>query len=185
MSPVSRRAMLFGPLALAAVGGYGGYALLRGMRAGTYDPRGIPSPLVGKPMPDFTLAAQPGKAGFSRADVLAAGHVVLVNFFASWCVPCVVEAPVLSGLQQQGVDLWGVAYKDKVDATAGFLTQRGDPYQRIGRDQTGTVAIDFGLYGVPETFFIDRGGIIRWRWAGPLSDEVVAEQLQPLMRRYA
>ena len=103
----------------------------------------------------------------------AAGKPVLVNFFASWCIPCVQEAPVLMGLKQQGVPIWGIAYKDTAEAAAGFLVRHGDPYARLARDEPGRVAIDFGLYGVPETYLIDRAGIVRWRWAGGLSDDVV------------
>ncbi len=84
-------------------------------------------------------------------------------------MPCVEEAPTLAALKQQGVPIWGIAYKDKPDATAGFLDQHGDPYVRVARDEPGTVGIDFGLYGVPESYLVDASGIVRWRWAGGLS----------------
>jgi cytochrome c biogenesis protein CcmG/thiol:disulfide interchange protein DsbE len=180
-----RRLMLLAPLGIAVAGGAGFYALLGRMREGTYDPKGIPSPLIGKPVPAFTLPAQPGSEGFSTADLRAAGRPVLVNFFASWCVPCVVEAPQLDTLKTEGVAIWGVAYKDRADATARFLETHGNPYARVARDEPGQVAIDFGLYGVPETFFIDRTGVIRWRWAGPLTDDVVEQDLRPLLKTYA
>ncbi len=107
---------------------------------------------------------------------------MLLNFFASWCIPCVQEAPVLMTLKQRGLPLWGIAYKDKVDATADFLQQNGDPYTRIARDEPGRVAIDFGVYGVPESYLVDKAGIVRWRWAGGLSEDVVQQSLAPLLQ---
>jgi cytochrome c biogenesis protein CcmG/thiol:disulfide interchange protein DsbE len=155
------------------------------MANGSYDPHGVPSPLVGQPLPVFDLPAQaPAETGFSSADVRAAGHPVLINFFASWCAPCVMEAPVLLALKQQSVALWGVAYKDKASDSAAFLAKHGDPYERLARDASGRVAIDFGLYGVPETYFIDRTGTVRWRWAGPLTEDQVRDQVRPLLQRY-
>jgi cytochrome c biogenesis protein CcmG/thiol:disulfide interchange protein DsbE len=180
-----RRALMLAPLGLVALAGAGFYAMLDRMQQGDFDPHGIPSPLIGKPVPDFSLPALGAKPGFSSADLLRAGHPVLVNFFASWCEPCVVEADELAALRQQGVAIWGVNYKDKPGPAADFLAQHGDPYQRIAEDDPGRVAIDFGLYGVPETFFIDKSGIIRWRWAGPLTAEVAQQQLDPLLRKYA
>jgi len=182
---IKRRLVLLSPLAIAAAGGVGFWAMLGRMRDGTFDPRGVPSMLVGKQLPEFSLPGQPPSAGFSRADVLAAGRPVLINFFASWCVPCVIEAPLLMKLHAQDTPIWGIAYKDKPDATAAFLKRTGDPYARVARDEPGRVAIDFGVYGVPESYLVDRGGIVRWRWAGPLSEDVVAQQLDPLLRKFA
>ena len=181
-----RRLLLLAPLGIAAAGGAGFWALLNRMEAGTYDPRGVPSMLIGRKLPDFTLPGQPPGAGFSSADVLAAGRPVLINFFASWCLPCVVEAPVLSRLGRGGgTAIWGIAYKDQPDATAAFLERNGNPYARLARDEPGRVAIDFGVYGVPETYLVDRLGIVRWRYAGPLAEEVVSRQLEPLLKHYA
>jgi cytochrome c biogenesis protein CcmG/thiol:disulfide interchange protein DsbE len=110
---------------------------------------------------------------------------VLVNFFASWCAPCIAEHPFLVRLGRQGVPLMGIAYKDRPADSVAFLNRYGNPFQRIGVDQPGRVAIDWGLYGVPETYLIDRAGLIRWRWAGPLTDEVLKRDLEPLLRRHA
>jgi cytochrome c biogenesis protein CcmG/thiol:disulfide interchange protein DsbE len=181
----TRRALMLAPLGIAVLGGAAFWGMLRGEKNGTFDPRGVPSPLIGKPIPDFSLPAQPPGNGFSSADIRSAGHPLLINFFASWCVPCVIEAPQLMALHKDGVPIWGVAYKDKPDAASQFLQRAGDPYKRLARDEPGRTAIDFGLYGVPETFFIDREGIIRWRWAGPLTDDVISQQLRPLLRKYA
>jgi cytochrome c biogenesis protein CcmG, thiol:disulfide interchange protein DsbE len=183
MTPVTRRRLLL--LApLAVVGGAGGAAaaLLMRMREGRYDPHALPSMLLGKKLPVFALPGQPPSAGFSTAEVTAGGRPAVVNFFASWCVPCAEEAPTLTELKRTGVALWGIAYKDAPDATARFLAQYGDPYERIGRDAAGTVGIDFGLYGVPESYLVDAGGIVRWRWAGGLSADIVRQDLLPRMR---
>jgi len=185
MTLLQRRAMLLAPLGAAAIGGAAFWTLLQRMREGRYDPHGIPSMLIGKPLPSFTLPGQPPSQGFSGADVTAAGRPALINFFASWCVPCVQEAPVLMALKQRGTPIWGIAYKDKTAATTDFLRENGNPYTRIARDEPGNIAIDFGLYGVPETYLIDKAGIVRWRWAGGLSEDVVRQSLLPLLQGMA
>jgi cytochrome c biogenesis protein CcmG/thiol:disulfide interchange protein DsbE len=185
MTPIQRRVMLLAPLGFAAIGGVSFWTLLERLREGSYDPHGVPSVLIGKPLPQFSLPGQAPSEGFSSADVIAADRPVLLNFFASWCIPCVQEAPVLMALKQQGTPIWGIAYKDKAEATTDFLKQNGDPYARIARDEPGTVAIDFGLYGVPETYLVDRSGIVRWRWAGGMSDDVVRQSLTPLLQSLA
>lgn len=179
MSVLPRRALLLAPLVLAAGAGTGAWLMLQRLSEGTYDPHGVPSMLIGKPLPNFNLPGQPPGDGFSSSDIVGPA---LINFFASWCIPCVQEAPVLMALKQQGLPIWGIAYKDKPDATQEFLAQHGDPYTRIARDEPGTVAIDFGLYGVPETYLVDKSGIVRWRWAGGMSDDVVNSDLKPLLR---
>ena len=179
MTVLPRRALLLAPLVLAAGAGTGAWLMLQRLSEGTYDPHGVPSMLIGKKLPKFSLPGQPPSNGFSSSDIVGPA---LVNFFASWCIPCVQEAPTLMELKQQGLPIWGIAYKDKIDATRDFLVQNGDPYLHIARDEPGTVAINFGLYGVPETYLVDKSGIVRWRWAGGLSDDVVNDSLMPLLR---
>ncbi len=181
-----RRLLLLAPLGVAAAGGAAFWTMLSRMETGAFNPRGVPSPLIGKPVPDFALPAQaPDGAGFAAADLRAAGRPVLVNFFASWCVPCVIEHPQLMALAREGLPIWGVAYKDKPEAAGSFLSRHGNPFARVARDAPGGVAIDWGVYGVPESFLIDARGVIRWRYAGPLTPEVVDEQLRPLLREVA
>jgi cytochrome c biogenesis protein CcmG/thiol:disulfide interchange protein DsbE len=185
-NPWRRRAMLLAPVAVAGAAGIGFFAMLRGMGTGTYDPRGVPSALLGKSAPDFELPPLEGAEipGLAAADLRGA-RPVLVNFFASWCLPCVIEHPQLMRLARDGVPILGVAYKDRPADSLGFLRRHGNPFARLGVDQPGRVAIDWGLYGVPETYLVDKDGIIRWRWAGPVTDEVLDNQLRPLLRRHA
>jgi cytochrome c biogenesis protein CcmG/thiol:disulfide interchange protein DsbE len=103
MTPVQRRMFLLAPLGLATIGGAAFWALLQRMRAGSYDPHGVPSMLIDKPLPSFALPGQLPSQGFSNADITAGGRPVLINFFASWCIPCVQEAPVLMALKRQGL----------------------------------------------------------------------------------
>ncbi len=181
-----RRLLLLAPLALASAAGAGFLVVLDRMKRGAYDPHTLANPLLGAPVPDFSLPAQPpATTGFDSAALRAAGGPVLVNFFASWCVPCEMEHPQLIALQRGGAQIWGIAYKDSSAAAAGLLSRNGNPYARLARDEPGRVAIDWGVYGVPETFLVDRTGIIRWHQAGPIMPETITETLQPLLRRYA
>jgi cytochrome c biogenesis protein CcmG/thiol:disulfide interchange protein DsbE len=180
-----RQLLLAAPLAVAAGGGGICYVMLGRMQAGTYDPHGVPSPLVGKPVPDFVLPPLGKGPGLAGAELRAPGRPVLVNFFASWCVPCVQEAPELMALHDHGVPIYGIAYKDADADALAFLRRHGNPYRRVAADRPGRAALDFGLYGVPETYFIDKSGIIRWRWAGALSPDVAHDQLASLLRTYA
>ena len=177
-----RQALLFAPFGAAVLAGAGFWTVLGRMKANRFDPHDVPSQLIGRPMPEFALPAQEPGQGFGSADIAALRRPVLVNFFASWCVPCVIEHPELMALSRAGVPIWGIAYKDAVAAAAGFIARRGNPYARIARDAPGQVAIDWGVYGVPESYLIDPQGIVRWRMAGPLTPDIVSEQLRPLLR---
>jgi cytochrome c biogenesis protein CcmG/thiol:disulfide interchange protein DsbE len=109
--------------------------------------------------------------------------VVVINFFASWCVPCRVEHPLLMRLaSREKLALVGIAYKDKPEDSQRFLAGLGDPYARIAVDRAGRTGIDFGLYGVPETYVVDRAGHIRKRFVGPLTPEAIDRELLPLIR---
>jgi cytochrome c biogenesis protein CcmG/thiol:disulfide interchange protein DsbE len=154
--------------------------LLLGLKPGR-DPREIPSPLIGKPAPQFTLPTL--AAGQPWPSQSMAGQVWLLNVFASWCVPCLVEHPLLVQLSKDRVvPIVGFNYKDEPGAAKGWLGKHGDPYSAIVADRAGSVALDFGVYGVPESFLIDREGTIRWKHVGPLTPEVVSGRLLPLVR---
>ena len=185
MTPLGRRLMLLVPLGMAGALGVGLLSMLDRMRAGKFDPRGVPSALIGKPVPSFALPGQGDSPGFGSAELGSFGRPVLLNFFASWCGPCVTEAPLLLALKRSGLPIFGIAYKDKPEATDAFLRQHGNPYVRVGRDGPGLVAIDFGLYGVPETYLIDTAGLIRGRWAGALTPEILRQEIMPLMKTLA
>jgi cytochrome c biogenesis protein CcmG, thiol:disulfide interchange protein DsbE len=151
----------------------------------TRDPSTLPSPLIDKPVPTFELPPLAGRdgPGFSSADL--EGRVSLVNVFASWCVPCRVEHPLLMALAEDGVAIYGIDYKDPADKAAGWLAELGDPYRAIGADQDGRVAVDWGVYGVPETFVIDAEGRIRHRHVGPLQPRDIEGTIKPLLAELA
>ncbi|MFQ3622379.1 MAG: DsbE family thiol:disulfide interchange protein [Acetobacteraceae bacterium] len=187
----ARRLLFALPVLALVAAGAGFWSMLSGMQRGTFDPRGVPSALIGRPVPAFSLGPLEGsgKPGLSSADIAAAVREgpVLVNFFASWCVPCLVEHPQLMRLAAEGVTVFGINYHTGTQKDPGalaWLRRHGDPFARIGVDVTGRVAIDFGTYGVPETFLVDREGIVRWRMAGPITEQVLAEDVRPLLRRY-
>ena len=143
------------------------------------DPHILPSAMIDKPAPDFTLPALVAdKPGIARTDL---DGPLLVNFFASWCVPCRAEHPMLGVLAKEGVPLLGIAWKDKPEDARAWLAELGDPYRRLAIDRDGRVGIDFGVYGVPETYVIDRTGKIRYRQAGPITPEDMKEKIAPLL----
>lgn len=187
MSPASRRALLFAPFAVAAAGGVAFYGMLQGMKTGEYNPRGVPSALIGRTAPDFTLPPLQGVdvPALVSTDLRNLPGPVLVNFWASWCVPCIIEHPQLMRLHREGVPVYGIAYKDRPEDSLRFLRQHGNPFRRLSKDEPGRVAIDWGVYGVPETYLLDRQGIIRWRFAGPITADVLEQDIRPLLRRHA
>lgn len=172
-----RRLVTLLPLALfAALAGYFALALFSGR-----DPRELPSALLDKPMPVIDLPSL-GDGPRLTTDALR-GQVTVLNFFASWCAPCRVEHPLLIRLaRQERVRLVGIAYKDRPEDSRRFLAELGDPYQATGIDRDGRAGIEFGLYGVPETYVIDRAGHIRKRFVGPLTPALVERELLPLLR---
>lgn len=152
-------------------------------RLGAGDSSKIPSALIGKTVPQFTLPTLEGMAvpGLSDGD-LRTGDVTVVNVFASWCVPCREEHPVMMQLAARGVRVVGIAYKDEPEKTRRFL-DAGNPYSRIGVDRAGRVGIDFGVTGVPETFVVRGDGTIAYKFFGPVTAEALADQLLPEIRK--
>jgi cytochrome c biogenesis protein CcmG, thiol:disulfide interchange protein DsbE len=139
---------------------------------GLYSPsdRTTPSKLVGKPIPAFTLASgATGKPGLSSADFATGPR--LVNVFASWCVPCITEAPVLGELARQGITIDGIAIRDRAADVDNFLARHGNPYRAIGSDPNSQVQISLGSSGVPETFVVDTKGIIRFQHIGEIAPD--------------
>jgi cytochrome c biogenesis protein CcmG, thiol:disulfide interchange protein DsbE len=149
------------------------------------DPETIPSVLIGKPVPDFSLPPLAGLArdgapvpGLSTADF--ASGVSIVNVFASWCGPCRQEHPILEKLaEDQRIRVFGINYKDVAENARRFLGELGNPYAAVGVDERGRTAIDWGVYGVPETFLIGPDGIIRHKFIGPLTRETIDQTLLP------
>lgn len=148
----------------------------------TRDPQKLPSALIDDPVPTFDLPPlrQDDKAGLSSTDLEGAGPV-LVNVFASWCVPCRAEHPLLMALAEDGVTIHGIDYKDPPSQARSWLAELGDPFEQIGADQDGRVGIDWGVYGVPETFIVDGDGRIRHKHVGPLMPRDVDETIRPLL----
>ncbi len=146
----------------------------------------LPSALIGKPAPQFDLPPLSGLGapGLSTAD-LAKGHVSLVNVFASWCAPCRQEHGTLMSLgnddrlKSKGVELYGLSYKDEAANALAFLQGDGNPFRRVGVDPAGRTAIDFGVYGVPETFIVKGDGTIAYKFVGPLTPSAAATVLIP------
>jgi cytochrome c biogenesis protein CcmG/thiol:disulfide interchange protein DsbE len=154
--------------------------LYRGL---SLDPKLVPSPLVGKPMPAFTLTRlQDPNATISDTDIK--GKVALLNIWATWCVSCRAEHAALLELARTGkVDIYGLNYKDERAAAQQWLRQLGNPYVANAYDDTGRVGINWGVYGAPETFVIDSQGIIRHKHVGPLTTEVINEEILPLVAK--
>lgn len=147
------------------------------------DPREVPSPLVGKPAPAFALADlhDPSRR-IATADFR--GQVWLLNVWASWCVSCRVEHPLLVDLaKSKAVPIVGLNYKDKTDEGLAWLARHGDPYTLSVVDADGRVGIDWGVYGVPETFVVDKAGVIRYKHIGPVTADALRQTILPLVRK--
>ena len=146
----------------------------------TLNPRLVPSPLIGKPAPEFELPLLLQEGSFSNKDLI--GHVTLVNVWASWCFACRQEHEVVKQLSREGVRIIGLNYKDEASDAKQWLAKLGNPYQAIVADRDGRAAIDWGVYGAPETFLIDQQGIIRHKVIGPLSDQEKFDALMAVMQ---
>ena len=146
------------------------------------NPREVPSPLIGKPAPHFELPllAAPDKT-FSQKNML--GKVWILNVWASWCPPCLVEHPVITALAKSGIaPVIGLNYKDAREDALPWLKRNGDPFQLSVFDLDGRIGIDYGVYGVPETYVIDRKGVIRYKHIGPITPEIVQTKIEPLLK---
>ncbi|MBP7242619.1 DsbE family thiol:disulfide interchange protein [Amaricoccus sp.] len=141
----------------------------------------LPSALAGRPAPSLTAAGALGDRPRPDDAALRAGEVTLVNFWASWCGPCRVEHPELKALADAGVRVFGVNYKDDPANAAAFLAELGDPYAAVATDPTGRIGLDWGIYGVPETFVLAGDGTILMRYPGPLTPEIVTKRVAPLL----
>jgi cytochrome c biogenesis protein CcmG/thiol:disulfide interchange protein DsbE len=181
--PVRRFGLALPLVVFAVLAGLFWYALQSG------DPSRLPSALIGKPVPAFDLPPLDGLLaggapvlGFAARD-LAQGEPTIVNVFASWCLECQVEHPLLLALgKQPRVRLFGIDYKDDPASARRFLGRYGNPYSRVGADPSGRVAIDFGVYGVPETYVIAGDGTIAYRHVGPLTEATIKDKILPLLR---
>jgi cytochrome c biogenesis protein CcmG/thiol:disulfide interchange protein DsbE len=165
---------------------FAGLALMFGFALQTGDPSKLPSALIGKPVPEFELVGLEGLVeggqsvpGLKGAD-LARGEVSVVNFWASWCVPCVEEHPLLIELKRRtGVELYGINYKDQAAAARRFLGRYSNPFKAVGVDGNGRAAIEWGVYGMPETFVVNGAGQIVYKHVGPISPGVLEAKLVP------
>lgn len=157
------------------------FALLAGLFAAGMlreDPDALPSAREGQAAPPVVLTQLGDGAPFTDADLRAEG-VKLVNYWASWCAPCRIEHPILMDLAAQGIPVYGINYKDDPEKALAFLDELGNPYAAMGADAQGRVALDWGVYGVPETYVIDGDGVIRLRFAGPVTREIYEQRIRP------
>ncbi len=178
MNSLTRRRLLWGlPLGITVLAGGGFAKMLSSLRKGKFDPHKIDLPNLNKTIPNFTLEAvsSPYK-NFNSSILKQQTKPVLINFFASWCLPCISEMPILKQLASQ-LSIWGIAYKDKINMIDLFLKHHGNPYQFLGQDNQGNIGIDWGISGIPENFLIIPGGIIRWHYAKPLDYTAISSLL--------
>lgn len=168
--------MILPPVAFAGLA----LAFWMGMRNGD---QALPSTMEGRLAPEVTVTPLGSGSLVTQADMTAPG-VKLVNFWASWCQPCRVEHPMLDQMAAEGVVIHGINYKDKPEAALGFLTEMGNPYAKIGAD-SGRMALNWGVYGVPETYVIDGQGKVVLRWAGPITEDVLEKTIRPAMAEAA
>ncbi len=170
------------PLMLAPPLVFAGLAAMFWFGMARDDPDQLPTALQGRQAPAVTLDALGTDAPFTDAD-LRQGNVTLVNFWASWCAPCRVEHPNLEAMAADGLTIYGVNYKDQPDNAMGFLAELGNPYAAMGADVSGRMALNWGLYGVPETYVIDGEGTIVLRHAGPITQRVLETSINPAIER--
>ena len=142
------------------------------------DPNALPSAIAGNPAPPVALTDLGDEPAFTDETLRQPG-VKLVNYWASWCAPCRAEHPNLTALAEEGIPIYGINYKDKPENALDFLAELGNPYAAMGADASGRTALDWGLYGVPETYVIDGEGKIVLRFAGPITQRVLEKTIRP------
>lgn len=166
-------------LVFMGIAGYFAFGLIAAQERGT---RIIPDAMVGKPVPEFNLPSFNAEFPALAASDLK-GKVQVVNFFASWCIPCLAEHPMITKIvEKDGVIVNGIGYSDSPENIANWLRKHGNPYARVGVDQTRRIGIDWGVSGVPETFVIDKNGQIVFKHGGPLTQQVIDEDILPLIK---
>jgi cytochrome c biogenesis protein CcmG, thiol:disulfide interchange protein DsbE len=164
-------------------------AIVFGFSLKSGDPSKLPSALIGKPVPAVDFAAMAGLVANGKpvpgvtAKALAQGQVTVVNFWASWCGPCVQEHPLLVAMAKRGIKVVGINYKDPSPSGRRFLGRYGNPFAAVGIDPTGRGAIEWGVYGMPETFVVDPKGRIAFKHVGPISEQALASKLLPAIER--
>ncbi len=166
------RLKLFAPLLIFIVLGL---FLARGLQL---DPKALPSALIDKPLPEFSLPALASGEMLTREDVI--GQPGLFNVWATWCISCRVEHPWLQQLADDGVPIFGINYKDDDDSAKSWLRELGDPYRANIVDAEGSLGLDLGVYGAPETYFVDSAGIIRYRHVGVVDQQVWSQRLKAI-----
>lgn len=176
-----RRALLILPIVLFAVLiGVLGVMILQTNDG--RDPSRIPSPLIGKPAPEFSLPgiAENGAGGFATGDLR--GKATMVNVFASWCIPCLAEHPLISRLADDGLTVYGINHRDTAADAAKWLKKNGNPYTAVGFDPDGRISTEWGVTGIPETFIINADGIIIYKHSGPMTPKVLEDKILPKLR---
>jgi cytochrome c biogenesis protein CcmG/thiol:disulfide interchange protein DsbE len=149
----------------------------------TKDPKALPSQLIDRPLPEFSLPGIEADGGPGLASTVLQGEPTLLNVFGSWCAACVQEHPVLARISKEGVPVYGLAWKDKPVDTRAWLAKFGNPFTKVASDEAGRTAIDLGVTGAPETFIVDKHGRVRSKVIGPISNERWDSELKPLLAK--
>jgi cytochrome c biogenesis protein CcmG/thiol:disulfide interchange protein DsbE len=178
-----QRFNLFIPLIVFAVLAIFFFVVQKQIGSGAYDPQNMPSALLDKPLPAFQLPDLVSGATVTNAALK--DKIVLVNVWATWCPSCLYEHPYLVKLAQQGVLIVGVDYKDDAVKARQWLQEKGNPYMAVLDDRAGTMGLDLGATGAPETYLVDHLGIVRWRYQGPIDERLWSQRLQPLIAKLA
>lgn len=183
MTPIQKRRLVMSlPILIAVAGGGGFWAMLSGMREGRFDPRAIKTPATKRRIPDFNLPGlMPDEPHLSHDNLATRSKPVLINFFASWCIPCIAELPELYSLRQE-VTIWGIAYKDRPENARALVLRNNKPYEMSAQDLNGDFGIQMGISGVPESFLVMPDGRIIWHDATPITAETIRKVIRPLLK---